>query len=126
MPEPKSHMAAPARERTFKLIKAVVPSPLLACASRILPKGVKRAVNQAVQSMGGPVEGLLRRRAAARVRESRPTVTRDALIAALEALALPSGGIVFVHSPLKALGHVAGGAATETGRAWVWGRRLEN
>lgn len=112
MPEPKGQMAVPARERTFKLIKAVVPSPLLAYASRILPKGIKRAVNQTVQSMGGPVEGLLRRRAEARVRESRPTVTRDALIADLEALALPPGGIVFVHSSLKALGYVEGGAAT--------------
>ena len=111
MPEPESQTAAPARERTFKLIKTVVPSPLLAFASRILPKGVKRTVNQAVQSIGGPVERLLRRRAEARVRSSSPTVTRDALIADLEALALPPGGIVFVHSSLKALGYVEGGAA---------------
>lgn len=103
---------APTRERTFRLIKAVVPPALLGCASRYLPSGVKRGVNRAIGVAGGPVEALLRRRAEARIRASRPRVSRDALIADLEALALPAGSIVFVHSSLKALGYVEGGAAT--------------
>jgi aminoglycoside 3-N-acetyltransferase len=41
-----------------------------------------------------------------------PSLTRHQIIAALHALELRAGQVVFVHSSLRSLGHVDGGAAT--------------
>lgn len=91
---------APTRERTFRLIKAIVPPALLGCASRYIPSGVKYGGNRAIAVTGRPVERLLRHRAEARIRASRPRVSRDALIVDPD---LP-----------RASGYVEGGAATRT------------
>ena len=40
----------------------------------------------------------------------RHSLTRDQIAAALQALGLPAGAIVFVHSSMSSIGHVEGGA----------------
>jgi len=48
-------IAAPppeSRKRVHRMIEATIPAPLLRAASRLLPAGVKRAVNAAIGSGG--------------------------------------------------------------------------
>ena len=43
------------RKRVHRMIEATIPAPLLRAASRLLPDGVKRAVNATIASgAGGP------------------------------------------------------------------------
>lgn len=99
--------------RTYRLIKKVVPAPALSLLIRLLPNGLERRVNKVVDSrLLAPLERFLARRSEAQQRNTRPHVKREQLIDNLENCGFPHGCAVFVHSSLKSLGYVVGGAAT--------------
>jgi aminoglycoside 3-N-acetyltransferase len=109
-------IAAPppeSRKRVHRMIEATIPAPLLRAASRLLPTGVKRAVNAAIGSGGfALIEAGLARRSERRHAAGRVAIGRADLERDLAAAGLPDGTVVFVHSSLSRLGFIEGGAAT--------------
>ncbi|MCP5157414.1 MAG: AAC(3) family N-acetyltransferase [Ectothiorhodospiraceae bacterium] len=101
------------RKRTWKAIQEAVPAPVLALASKLLPAPVKRLINGAVESgLGAVLEKRLADRSAQAVKETRQSVSRERIAEDIRAIPVPPGSVVFVHSSLKSLGFVEGGAAT--------------
>ncbi|EWY41278.1 aminoglycoside N(3')-acetyltransferase [Skermanella stibiiresistens SB22] len=101
------------RKRVHRMIEATVPAPLLRAASRLLPRGVKRAVNAVITSSGAAlIESSLAKRSERRHGEGRRPIRLAELEGDLAAAGLPDGAVVFVHSSLSKLGFVEGGAAT--------------
>jgi aminoglycoside 3-N-acetyltransferase len=109
-------IAAPppeSRKRVHRMIEATIPAPLLRAASRLLPAGVKRAVNAAIGSGGfALIEAGLARRSERRHAAGRVAIGKAELERDLAAAGLPDGAVVFVHSSLSRLGFIEGGAAT--------------
>ncbi|GEO40844.1 aminoglycoside N3'-acetyltransferase [Skermanella aerolata] len=101
------------RKRVHRMIEAAIPAPVLQAASRLLPPGVKRAVNAAIASGGfALIEAGLARRSERRHAAGRAAIGRRDLENDLARAGLPDGAVVFVHSSLSKLGFVEGGAAT--------------
>ncbi|UEM20074.1 AAC(3) family N-acetyltransferase [Skermanella mucosa] len=101
------------RKRIHRMIESTVPEPLLRAASRLLPAGVKRAINAAISSAGAAlVETALAKRSERRHGAGRRAIGRAELESDLKAAGLPDGAVVFVHSSLSRLGFVEGGAGT--------------
>ena len=75
---------------------------------RLLPEALKR-----------PIKAWLKRRRskqrALELERSEPHVTRERLAADLRALGITEGDVLFVHSSLKSLGFVEGGAESVLG-----------
>ncbi|RME63064.1 MAG: aminoglycoside N(3)-acetyltransferase [Alphaproteobacteria bacterium] len=73
---------------------------------------LKRAARRAKAALRAPIDaakrGLRRRQLSGRLQH----VDRDTLVQDLEALALPDGAVLLVHSALKQLGFVEGGPAS--------------
>lgn len=65
------------------------------------------------KSLLRPIVARLRhQRRVAELRQSKPSISRDSLSADLDALPIATGAVVLVHSSLKSLGFVEGGAQT--------------
>lgn len=67
-----------------------------------------------LDALKGAVKGVLERRrraaSAAQLSETRPHVTRQDLLEGLQRLGVQHGDVLFIHSSLKSLGFVEGGA----------------
>ena len=101
------------RKRVHRMIEATIPAPLLRAASRLLPDGVKRAVNATIASGGfALIEAGLARRSERHHAAGRVAIGRKDLESDLSKAELPDGAVVFVHSSLSRLGFIDGGAST--------------
>ena len=72
-------------------------------------------LDQAKRAARAALEAWRRAASASHVRQSRPHVTRAALTAGLARLGIAPGDTLFVHSSLKSLGYVEGGAPAVIG-----------
>lgn len=72
-------------------------------------------LDQAKRAAQAALEAWRRAASASHVRQSRPHVTRAALTAGLARLGIAPGDTLFVHSSLKSLGYVEGGAPAVIG-----------
>ena len=72
-------------------------------------------LDQAKRAARAALEAWRRAASASHVRQSRPHVTRAALNAGLARLGIAPGDTLFVHSSLKSLGYVEGGAPAVIG-----------
>jgi len=105
--------ATPDRRRVHRLIKKLVPEPIMAVLSRLLPGALKQKINATIESgLGDRLEARLEKDSVEQQKKSARTVTRDDLRRDLEALSLPTGATVFVHTSLSRLGFIEGGAGT--------------
>jgi aminoglycoside N3'-acetyltransferase len=69
-------------------------------------------LKQAKQLAKAVLEQLRRRSSAREVKQTQRHVSREELVAGLARLGIVQGDAVFIHSSLKSLGYVDGGAAT--------------
>ncbi|SFF70749.1 Aminoglycoside N3'-acetyltransferase [Duganella sp. CF458] len=69
-------------------------------------------LKQAKRLAKAVLERLRRRSSAREVKQTQRHVSRDELVAGLARLGIAKGDAVFIHSSLKSLGYVEGGAAT--------------
>jgi aminoglycoside 3-N-acetyltransferase len=105
--------AAPDRRRVNRLIKKVIPEPVMVVLSRLLPGALKQKINSAIESgIGDKLESRLEKKSIETHKKSARTVTPDELRGNFEALDLPQGASIFVHTSLSKLGFIEGGAAT--------------
>ena len=103
----------PERRRIYRLIKKVVPKRALSLLMRWLPSDFERRLNRMMSfRLLAPLEAFLARRSEVQQKKARPHVERQQLIEDLEKCGFPEGCNVFIHSSLKSLGWVIGGART--------------